>query len=78
LQKYVSKLDSNEKKAACIWLYIRDRSKSKGEIAQNLARRLQKELQIITNPQADDPVIDKPFVIPSYIKNAIYSVTHEE
>lgn len=78
LQEYVSKLDSDEKKAACIWLYIRDRSKSKGEIAQNLARRLQKELQIITNPQADDPIIDKPFVIPSYIKSAIYSVTHEE
>ena len=78
LREYVSKLDSDEKKAACIWLYIRERSKNKGEIAQNLARRLQKELQIITHPQAGDPIIEKPFIIPSYIKNAIYSVTHKE
>lgn len=77
LNKYVATLDSNEKKAACIWLYIRERSKYKGEIAQNLARRLQKELPIITHPEAGFPLIDKPFVIPSYIKNAIFSVTYK-
>ena len=56
---------------------MRDRSKYKGEIAQNLARRLKKELQIIKNPQQGIPAIEKPFVIPEYIKEAIFSVTKE-
>lgn len=78
LSEVVSQLDTQEKKAACIWLYIRDRSKYKGEISQNLARRLKKELPIIQHPKEGDPVIENPFVIPPYIKDAIYSVTEGE
>lgn len=40
LASVLAKLHTDEEKAACLWLYIRDRSKYKGEIAQNLARRL--------------------------------------
>ena len=77
LSDTLEKLKNDEEKAACLWLYVRDRSKYKGEIAQNLARRLKKELQIIKNPQQGIPAIEKPFVIPEYIKEAIFSVTKE-
>lgn len=59
---------TDEEKAACIWLYIRERYKYKGEIAQNLAHILKREICAIT----------KPFIVPDYIKKAIYSVTEEK
>lgn len=77
LSDTLGKLSSDEKKAACLWLFVRERSKYKGEIAQTLASLLKKQLQKIRAPQPGDPAIEKPFVIPEYIKNAIYSVTDE-
>jgi len=77
LSDALDKLKNDEEKAACLWLYVRDRSKYKGEIAQNLAHRLKKELQMIRNPKQGNAAIEKPFVIPEYIKEAIFSVTKE-
>lgn len=72
LSDYVSSLSSIEEKAACIWLCIRERSKFKGEYAQNLAQQLKLEIQ---SSQAETPA--KHFIIPEYIQKAIYSVTEE-
>ena len=80
LASVLAKLHTDEEKAACLWLYIRDRSKYKGEIAQNLARRLKRELTTMLWPRpesSDICAITKPFIVPDYIKKAVYSVTEE-
>lgn len=80
LASVLTKLHTDEEKAACLWLYIRDRSKYKGEIAQNLARRLKRELTTMLWPRpesSDICAITKPFIVPDYIKKAVYSVTEE-
>lgn len=71
----VSKLETLEEKAACIWLFIRDRSQYKGEIAQNLARQLKSDLDILQGKTNGE--VAKPFVVPDYIKSAIFVVTKE-
>lgn len=75
LSEIVSKLETLEEKAACIWLFVRDRSQYKGEIAQNLARRLKIDLDILQGKI--DGEVAKPFVVPDYIRSAIFSVTKE-
>ena len=77
LSEVLEKLKTDEEKAACLWLYVRDRSKYKGEIAQNLARRLKKELRIIQAQKLGGPMIDNPFIVPDYIRDAILSVTEK-
>ena len=77
LANTINNLNSNEEKAACLWLFIRDRVKYKGEIAQNLARKLKKDLQMIK----ESPLKNRShnsFVIPEYLKNAIIYVTNNE
>lgn len=78
LSETIEKLENDEEKAACIWLFVRYRSQNKGEIAQNLARRLKKELQNIKKPNEEHASTDKIFQIPEYIQKAIYSVTEEK
>ena len=78
LSKHIQGLAATSEKAACIWLYMQCRSKSKGEIAQELARRLTKELACISNIKPGEEHIAKPFVVPQYIKEAIFSVTRGE
>ena len=73
LTKQIQGLDSTSKKAACIWLYMQCRSKSKGDVAQALARRLTEELAHIPKP-GEEPKVTQ-FVVPEYIKEAIFSVT---
>lgn len=75
LSETVSKLETLEEKAACIWLFIRDRSQYKGEIAQNLARQLKFDLDILQGKTNGE--VAKPFVVPDYIKSAIFAVTKE-
>lgn len=75
LSETVSKLETLEEKAACIWLFIRDRSQYKGEIAQNLARQLKSDLDILQGKTNGE--VAKPFVVPDYIKSAIFAVTKE-
>lgn len=75
LSETVSKLETLENKAACIWLFIRDRSQYKGEIAQNLARHLKSDLDILQGKTNGE--VAKPFVVPDYIKSAIFAVTKE-
>lgn len=66
--------ESNQKmKALMIWLFIRSRNSAKAQFAQALSRALQKQIQAIENGEA----ITSPFVIPQYIKDAIYNVTEE-
>lgn len=78
LSETIEKLENDEEKAVCIWLFVRYRSQNKGEISQNLARRLKKELQNIKKPNEEHASADKIFQIPEYIQKAIYSVTKEK
>lgn len=60
-----------QRKATIIWLFVRMRDSSKAEIAQSLGRVIRKQIQDI----AAGAEIDKPFVVPLYIQNAIYAAT---
>lgn len=75
-QKLKEKVDAEPNqymKALMIWLFIRSRNSAKAQFAQALSRVLQKQLQAIENGET----IASPFVIPQYIKDAIYNVTRE-
>jgi putative ATP-dependent endonuclease of OLD family len=61
-------------KAMRIWLFIRSRENIKGQIAQSLCRILQKQIRDINTGIQ----VMNPFVVPSYIAKAIYSVTEPE
>ncbi|MEG6510336.1 AAA family ATPase [Desulforamulus ruminis] len=63
-----------ENKALRIWLFIRARNNSKGQVAQSLCRALQKQSEDIQNGVK----IEKPFIVPLYIAKAIYAVTEPE
>lgn len=77
----VEQLDRIEEKAATIWLFMRERSKSKGEVAQALSRRLTKKLVYSKNPDgsfSDDIPAVADFIVPEYIKKAVFTVTKEK
>ena len=57
-----------------IWLFIRSRDSAKAQVAQALSRVLKEQSEII----AKGETVDKPFVVPKYIKDAIYNVTSRE
>ena len=69
----VNGLTTTAEKAACIWLFMQYRSKSKGEIAQILAGTLAS--QLIGRSSPDKTPGEKSFIVPSYIKGAIFAVT---
>ena len=73
LEKKVKSQKYIEEKAACVWLFIRSRDKCKSAVAQYLCEVIEQQLK---NKQ-DGVKIEKPFEIPEYIKNAIYSVTEK-
>lgn len=71
LYNKVEQLDRIEEKAAAIWLFMRERSKSKGEVAQALSRRLTKKLVYSKNPDgsfSDNVPAVSDFIVPEYIK----------
>lgn len=59
------------KKALRIWLFIQYRNSLKGEIAQELSRRLRDEYQKKNEGEGYIPL----FKVPAYIEDAIYAVT---
>ncbi len=67
LEATVNSLVTTDEKQICIWLFIKNREKSKGEIALALCEHLRK--QDFMNPKPDD------FEIPPYLKDAIEKVT---
>lgn len=74
LKELVDAETTLENKALRIWLFIRARNSSKGEIAQSLCRALQKQIEDMQNCAE----IEKPFIVPPYIAKAIYAVTEPE
>ena len=73
LKEKVDAEPDQKMKALMIWLFIRSRNSAKAQFAQALSRTLQKQLEAIDNGEK----IASPFVVPQYIKDAIYNVTRE-
>ncbi len=73
LEAKIALLSSLSEKAACIWLFIRARDKCKGEVAQYISQVICEQHELKKNGKQ----IEKEFVIPEYLKKAIYSVTEE-
>lgn len=79
LYNKVTTMSETNKKATCIWLFMRERSQQKATVAQALTRRISGMSIVMKNADGDleDCFTDKPFVLPDYLKNAIYTVTKE-
>ena len=71
LEAKIALLSSLSEKAACIWLFIRARDKCKGAVAQYISQVICDQHELKKKGEQ----IEKEFVIPEYLKNAIYSVT---
>lgn len=74
LENKVKELSDINEKAACIWLFIRSRDKSKGAIAQFLANIISEQYK----KEKKKEKIDNRFIVPTYMKEAIYCVTEGE
>lgn len=74
LKTLVEKETSLEKKALRIWLFIRTRDRSKGQVAQALNKTIKKQ----NEDKRKGVKIEKPFHVPAYIAKAIYAVTEAE
>ncbi len=73
LKEKVEAENNQQMKALMIWLFIRSRNSAKAQVAQALSRSLQTQFQAAENGEKSAP----PFVVPQYIKEAIYHVTRE-
>lgn len=73
LKEKVDAETNQQLKALMIWLFIRSRNSAKAQVAQALSRKLQKQFMAKENGET----ITSPFVVPKYIKDAIYNVTRE-
>lgn len=71
LEAKVGLLSQLSEKAACVWLFIRARNKCKGAVAQYISQVICDQHELKKKGEQ----IEKEFVIPEYLKNAIYSVT---
>lgn len=71
LETKVNFLDSIEKKSIAIWLFVQNRDKSKGAIAQALGLLLEEEIR----RQGAGETVEYIFNVPNYIKIAIETVT---
>lgn len=76
----VGQLTNVKAKAARIWLFMRERSKHKAEVAQALTKRITDKKILIIKPDGsfEDTESIVEFVVPDYIQNAIFSVTKEK
>jgi len=74
LKEHVEGEMNLQNKAIMIWLFVRMRDSSKAQIAQSLSRIIKNQIKDI----AAGVAIEKPFIVPTYIKNAIYAVTAPE
>ena len=68
--KTLSKLDE---KAACVWLFIKTRDKCKGSVAQYISQIISYQYE----QKKKGNKIENEFIIPDYLKDAIYSVTEK-
>lgn len=71
LEQKVNRLHDMNEKAACVWLFIRARDKCKGAIAQYISQIIKKQYEMRKKGEN----IEKEFVIPDYLKEAVYCVT---
>ena len=71
LEAKVGLLSQLSEKAACVWLFIRARDKCKGAVAQYISQVICDQYELKKKGEQ----IEKEFVIPEHLKNAIYSVT---
>lgn len=71
LEQKVNSLHDMNEKAACVWLFIRARDKCKGAIAQYISQIIKKQCEMRKRGEN----IKKEFVIPDYLKEAVYCVT---
>ncbi len=67
----INSLQDMNEKAACVWLFIRAREKCKGAIAQYISQIIKKQCEMRKRGEN----IEKEFVIPEYLKEAVYCVT---
>lgn len=74
LKALVEKEPDPQNSALRIWLFIRMRDKSKGQIAQSLCQILQTQARNI----AAGIKIENPFIVPPYLARAIFTVTEPE
>lgn len=73
LETKVKSLSQLSEKAACVWLFIRTRDKCKGAVAQYISQVISNQHELRVKGEQ----IQREFVIPDYLKNAIYSVTEQ-
>ena len=73
LETKVGTLSQLCERAACVWLFIRTRDKCKGAVAQYISQIISEQHELRKKGQQ----IQKEFIIPEYLKNAIYSVTEQ-
>lgn len=73
LETKVKSLSQLSEKAACVWLFIRTRDKCKGAVAQYISQVISNQHELRIKGEQ----IQREFVIPDYLKNAIYSVTEQ-
>lgn len=73
LEAKVATLSQLSEKAACVWLFIRTRDKCKGAVAQYISQVISDQQELRNKEEK----IEKEFIIPEYLKNAIYSVTEQ-
>lgn len=74
LETFVNNETTIENKALRIWLFIRARDRSKGQVAQALNLKIKKQ----NEDKSKGIEIEKPFIVPTYITKAIYTVTEAE
>jgi putative ATP-dependent endonuclease of OLD family len=76
----IEQLNDIYAKAACVWLFMRERSQQKAEVAQALTKRITDKKIIIKKADGsfEDGDSGVEFEVPEYIQNAIFSVTKEK
>lgn len=74
LEEKIETLSKLSEKATCVWLFIRTRDKCKGAVAQYISQVISEQKEQMNNKEK----IEKKFIIPEYLKDAIYSVTEKE
>ena len=74
IEEKIATLSELSEKAACVWLFIRTRDKCKGAVAQYISQVISGQKEQKNNKET----IEKEFIIPEYLKDAIYSVTEKK
>ena len=69
----INELSSIQEKAACIWLFIQSRNECKGSVAQYLCQIIREQNEM----KKKGETVGKEFIIPEYLKDAVYYVTEK-